>query len=87
MFNYVHCLVKAATLIFGICASLQSRVAGMAVITRVYVTSRLVRKCLQSLKFLLGLNHPVSISVLGEVDRGGSRAVVERFPENFLIIH
>lgn len=35
MFNYVHSLVKAAMLIFGICASLQSRMAGMAVITRV----------------------------------------------------
>ena len=60
---------------------------GMALITRVYVTSRLVRTCLQRLKSLLGLSHPVNICVLGESRQGGSRAVIERFPENFLIIH
>lgn len=66
---------------------LQSWLAGMAVITRVYVTSRPVRKCLQSLQLLLGLSHTLSICGLGGRGWGGSRAVAEKFPENFLIIH
>lgn len=39
---------------------------GMVAITGVYVTLRLVRKCLQSLKLLLDLNHRLCICGLVE---------------------
>ena len=54
---------------------LQSWLAGMAVITRLYVTSRPVRKCLQSLQLLLGLSH--TLCGLGGRGWGGSRSVAE----------
>ena len=70
MFNYVHSLVKAAMLIFGICASLQSRMAGMAVITRVLCDFKASKKMPTKPEVSPWPQSPVSICVLGGSGQG-----------------